>query len=89
MKSPWILHTLLTILLVITAAITIASRMWMQEAHRELENHLKKRVQLLDQEQALRVEWVARTDLNTIERRAKKDLGMRPMRPDQWREAPE
>lgn len=89
MKSPWLLHTLLAILLVITAAITIASRMWMQEAHRELESHLKKRVHLLDQEQALRVEWVARTDLNTIERRAKKDLGMRPMRPDQWREAPE
>ncbi|GAB0058281.1 hypothetical protein SIID45300_02628 [Candidatus Magnetaquicoccaceae bacterium FCR-1] len=89
MKSPWLLHTLLAILLVITAAITIASRMWMQEAHRELEGHLKKRVHLLDQEQALRVEWVARTDLNTIERRAKKDLGMRPMRPDQWREAPE
>ncbi|MEO5346027.1 MAG: cell division protein FtsL [Magnetococcus sp. YQC-9] len=89
MRSPWLLHTLLTILLVITAAITIASRMWMLEAHRELEGLHKKRVQLQDQEQALRIEWVARTDLNTIERRAKKDLGMRPMRPDQWREAPE
>ncbi|MBF0213103.1 MAG: cell division protein FtsL, partial [Magnetococcales bacterium] len=80
MKSPWLLHTLLTILLVITAAVTIASRMWMLEAHRELERNVKKRIQLLDQEQALRVEWVARSDLNTIERRAKKDLGMRPMR---------
>lgn len=89
MKSPWLLHTLLTILLVITAAITIASRMWMLDAHRELEKQIKKRVQLLDQEQALRVEWVVRSDLNTIERRAKKDLGMRPMRPDQWLEAPE
>ncbi|MBF0191653.1 MAG: cell division protein FtsL [Magnetococcales bacterium] len=88
MKSPWLLHTLLTILLVITAAVTVASRMWMLEAHRELERQAKKRIVLLDQEQALRVEWVARTDLNTIERRAKKDLGMRPMRPDQWLEAP-
>ncbi|NGZ06578.1 MAG: hypothetical protein G8237_09495 [Magnetococcales bacterium] len=89
MKSPWLLHTVLTILLVITAAITIASRMWMLDAHRELEKQAKKRIQLLDQEQALRVEWVVRTDLNTIERRAKKDLGMRPMRPDQWLEAQE
>ncbi|MBF0340659.1 MAG: cell division protein FtsL [Magnetococcales bacterium] len=89
MRSPWLLHTLLTILLVITAAITVASRMWMLDAHRELETQSRKRLQFLDQEQALRVEWVARTDLNTIERRAKKDLGMRPMRPDQWREAPE
>ncbi|MBF0273254.1 MAG: cell division protein FtsL [Magnetococcales bacterium] len=88
MKSPWLLHTLLTILLVITAAVTVASRMWMLEAHRELERQAKKRIVLLDQEQALQVEWVARTDLNTIERRAKKDLGMHPMRPDQWLEAP-
>lgn len=88
MKSPWLLHILLTILLVITAAVTIASRMWMLEAHRELERNIKKRVQLQNQEQALQVEWVARTDLNSIERRAKKELGMRPMRPDQWREAP-
>ncbi|MEO5334519.1 MAG: cell division protein FtsL [Magnetococcus sp. YQC-5] len=88
MKTPWLLHTLLTILLVITAAVTVASRMWMLEAHRELERNIKKRVQLQNQEQALQVEWVARTDLNTIERRAKKELGMRPMRPDQWREAP-
>ncbi|MBF0181774.1 MAG: cell division protein FtsL [Magnetococcales bacterium] len=88
MKSPWLLHTLLTILLVMTAAVTITSRMWMLDAHRELERLVKKRTELLDQEEALRLEWVARTDLNTIERRAKKDLGMRPMRPDQWHEAP-
>lgn len=88
MKSSWLLHSLLTILLVVTAAVTVASRMWMLEAHRELENDIKKRSKMLEQEQALRVEWVTRTDLNTIERRAKKDLGMRPMRPDQWHEAP-
>ncbi len=88
MKTNWLLQTLLAVLLIITASITVASRMWMLEAHRELENNINMQIQLLDQEQALRVEWVARTDLNTIERRAKTELGMRPMRPDQWREAP-
>ncbi len=85
MKSHWFLVAVLAALLVLTAAITVASRMWMLETHREWRQALKKQSQLLDQEHALQVEWVSRTDMNTIERRARMELGMMPLRADQWR----
>lgn len=83
MKPGWPLLVLMAVLLVLTAALTVASRMWMLETHRELRHAEKEHAHLLDQEHALQVEWVSRTEMNTIERRARK-LGMKPLRPDQW-----
>lgn len=85
MKSVWSILAMMSALLVLTAAITVASRMWMLETHRELRQEEDRQVQLLDQEHALQVEWVSRTDMNTVERRARKELGMVPLRADQWR----
>ncbi|MBF0369900.1 MAG: cell division protein FtsL [Magnetococcales bacterium] len=84
MKPDWLLPALLALLLVITSAVTVTSRMWMLEVHRDLRREEKKFAHLQDKEQELRVELVSRTDMNTIERRARKELGMRPPRPDQW-----
>ncbi|MBF0626063.1 MAG: cell division protein FtsL [Magnetococcales bacterium] len=80
-----LLSMILAGLLVATAALIVSSRVWMQEAHRELERAQKERLRLLDQEQALQVEWAYRTGLNTVERRARQELGMDSPRPDQWR----
>ncbi|MBF0426129.1 MAG: cell division protein FtsL [Magnetococcales bacterium] len=85
MRSHWLLSALLVALLVVTAAATVASRNWMLAAHRALDAAQRERLRLLDEEQALQVEWVYRTGLNTVERRARKELGMEPPRPDQWR----
>ncbi|HIJ84765.1 MAG: hypothetical protein HW380_3620 [Magnetococcales bacterium] len=84
MKLDTFIPVFLVLLLVLTAAITVTSRTWMLESHRNLRNEEKKLLQLLDKEQALKLELVTRTDLNTIERRAREELGMQPMRHDQW-----
>lgn len=75
----------LMVLLVLMAAITISSRMWMLTTHRQLVREKQKYRTLLDEEHALQVELVSRTDVNTIERRARQELGMQPLRYDQWR----
>ncbi len=59
--------------------------MWMLGIHRDLRQERNKYNQLLDEEHALQVELVSRTDMNTIERRARQELGMQPLRYDQWR----
>ncbi|MBF0308660.1 MAG: cell division protein FtsL [Magnetococcales bacterium] len=84
MKIDWFLIVVLSILLISTAAATVASRMWMLNAHRQLEETKKERVQLLDREQALKMELVFRTDLNTVEQRANKELGMVRPEAKQW-----
>ncbi|MBF0454054.1 MAG: cell division protein FtsL [Magnetococcales bacterium] len=88
MKNDLLITTFLVIILVITAAITITSRMWLLEIHRDLQQTEKKQDRLLDQEQALQIELVSRTDLNYTERLAREKLGMRAMRPDQWQVVP-
>ena len=85
MRPGWHLLAFLVILLVLTAAITISSRVWMLESHRELSLTEKKYNELLDKEHALQIELIARTDVNTIERRARQELGMQPLWPTQWR----
>ncbi|MBF0286112.1 MAG: cell division protein FtsL [Magnetococcales bacterium] len=84
MNGHWLLPTVLAIVLAASAAATITSRLWMQESHRELKKAEKKLQELNDKELELRLEWVARTDLNTMERRAKTELGMDRPRYDQW-----
>ena len=85
MRPNWYLLAILTILLVLTAAMTVSSRMWMLSSHRELSMEKQKYAMLLDEEHALQVELVSRTDMNTIERRARQELGMQPLRYNQWR----
>ncbi len=85
MRLGWPLIAFLTILLVLTAAITVSSRVWMLESHRELSRAEKEYSELLDKENALKIELIARTDMNTIERRARQELGMQPLWPTQWR----
>ncbi|MBF0136416.1 MAG: cell division protein FtsL [Magnetococcus sp. DMHC-1] len=85
MKPFWLLSVFLAVLLAVSAAATVASRNLMLAAHRTLDAAQKERLRLLDEEQALQVEWVYRTGLNTVERRARQELGMEPPRPDQWR----
>ena len=85
MRPGWPLITFLTILLVLTAAITVSSRVWMLESHRELSQAEKEYNELLDKEHALQIELLSRTDINTIERRARQELGMQPLWPTQWR----
>ncbi|WP_130469841.1 cell division protein FtsL [Candidatus Magnetaquicoccus inordinatus] len=85
MRFGWPMIALLTILLVLTAAITVSSRVWMLESHRELAQAEKEYNELLDKEHALKIELIARTDINTIERRARQELSMQPMWPTQWR----
>jgi hypothetical protein len=89
MKNDWLIPTFFIIILVITAAITITSRMWLLEIHRDLQKAEKKQVLLLDQKQALEIELVSRTDLNYTERQVREKLGMRAMRPDQWQVLPQ
>jgi cell division protein FtsL len=88
MKTDWLIPTFLVIILVITAAITITSRMWLLEIHRDVQKAEKKQVLLLDKKQALEIELVSRTDLNYTERVVREKLGMRAMRPDQWQVFP-
>lgn len=88
MKNDWMIPTFLLVVLVITAAITITSRMWLLEVHRDLLQAEKQKIELLDQEQALEIELAARTDLNLTERLVREKLGMRAMRPDQWQVLP-
>ena len=85
MRLGWPLLAFLVILLVLTAAITISSRVWMLESHRELSLTEKQYNELLDKEHALQIELISRTDMNTIERRARQELGMQPLWPTQWR----
>lgn len=84
MKPNTFLPPFLILLLVLTAAIIVTSRTWMLESHRELRNEEDLYLQHLDREQALKLELVTRTDLNAIERRAREELGMQPLRHDQW-----
>lgn len=84
MKSSWLLTGLLLILLAVTAVSIVASRLWITDSHRQLKDAEKQQFQLLEQEQALQLEWVARIDLNTVEQRAKNELGMIAPRSDQW-----
>ncbi|MBF0446389.1 MAG: cell division protein FtsL [Magnetococcales bacterium] len=88
MKADWLIPTFLVIILVVTAAITITSRMWMLDVHRDLQTAEKKHTKLLDQKQALEIELVSRTDLNYTERLVREKLGMRAMRHDQWQVLP-
>ncbi|MBF0358653.1 MAG: cell division protein FtsL [Magnetococcales bacterium] len=88
MKNDWLIPTFLVVILVITSAITITSRMWMLDVHRDLQKAEKKQSQLLDQKQALEIELISRTDLNLTERLVREKLGMRAMRPDQWQVMP-
>lgn len=85
MRPGWPLLAFLIILLVLTSAITISSRVWMLESHRELSQVEKQYNALLDKENALQIELISRTDMNTIERRARQELGMQPLWPTQWR----
>ncbi|MBF0147887.1 MAG: cell division protein FtsL [Magnetococcales bacterium] len=84
MKLDTFIPVFLVLLLVLTAAITVTSRTWMLESHRELRNEEKLLLQHLDKERELKLELVTRTDLNTVERRAREELGMKPLRHDQW-----
>ncbi|MBF0422582.1 MAG: cell division protein FtsL [Magnetococcales bacterium] len=84
MRPDTFIPAFLILLLVLTAAIIVTSRTWMLESHRELSNEEDVYLQNLDRERALKLELVTRTDLNTIERRAREELGMQPMRQDQW-----
>lgn len=85
MKLDWRLLALLTTLLVVTAALTVSSRSWMLSSHRDLTEIKKRYNERLEEEHALQVELVTRTDMNTIERRARQELGMQPLKHDQWR----
>ncbi|MBF0140333.1 MAG: cell division protein FtsL [Magnetococcales bacterium] len=84
MKPNTFIPAFLILLLVLTAAIIVTSRTWMLASHRELRNEEELYLQHLDREQALKLELVTRTDLNAIERRAREELGMQPLRHDQW-----
>ena len=85
MKPSWQLLVILTVLLVLTSAIMVSSRMWMLSSHRNLSRAQQQYSTRLDEEHALQVELVSRTDMNTIERRARQELGMVPLRHNQWR----
>lgn len=84
MTPRWHLMALLILLLVLSAALTVSSRMWMLNSHRDLSREKQKYGDLLDEEHALQVELVSRTDMNTIERRARQELGMVSLRHNQW-----
>ncbi|MBF0188236.1 MAG: cell division protein FtsL [Magnetococcales bacterium] len=81
----WIIPAILAVILAATAVVTVTSRNALLSAHRDLQTLEKRYRTLKEKEQTLRVEWVSRTDLNTIERRARSELGMLPPRTDQWR----
>jgi cell division protein FtsL len=82
------LPAMLLIVLGVTAMATIGSRLLLLESHRTLEQLEQERRRLLDHEQALQLEWVSRTDLNVVERRARQELGMRTPLPEQWHLVP-
>lgn len=84
MKPGWLLITVLLVFLTATTIGTVASTQWVQESHRHLKEAESRLYHLLEQEQALKVEWVARTDLNTVEQRARTELGMVAPRSEQW-----
>lgn len=84
MKRPWLIPILLTACLVVTALATVDSRSRLLESHRGLKAEERQLARLLEKERALKVELASRSDLNTLERRAVEELGMRPPRPDQW-----
>ncbi|MBF0158363.1 MAG: cell division protein FtsL [Magnetococcales bacterium] len=88
MKHEWLLSIALAVMLVMSASALVASRVWILETHRDMEKTEQERQRLLDEEHALQVEWVSRTDLNTMERRAR-DLGMQPPEKNQWHPAPD
>lgn len=88
MRPSWPLLAILTVLLVLASAITVSSRVWMLSTHRDLAQERRKYSDRLDQEHALQVELASRSDMNTIERRARQALGMRSLHPDQWRVLP-
>nr|CRH06756.1 conserved exported protein of unknown function [Candidatus Magnetococcus massalia] len=83
--NSWMVISLLALVLLLTGAAIVASRNAMQDAHRELRKSEMNYLHLLNEESALQVEWVYRTNLNIVERRAREELNMRPPRPDQWR----
>ena len=87
MRHEWLLSIVLTVLLVITSAAMVASRVWILDTHREMEKMEQEKQKLLDEEHILQVEWVSRTDLNTIERRSRQELGMQPPEKHQWHPA--
>lgn len=80
----WIEMVVLVVLLAVTSASIVASSFWLLESHRDLKEMEQKRMELMEEERALAVEWVFRTDLNNVERRARQELGMKPPRADQW-----
>ncbi|MEG3639988.1 cell division protein FtsL [Magnetococcus sp. PR-3] len=83
--TGWILNTVLAMVLIISGVAIVSSRNGMQSVHRELRTAEKNYLHLLDEENALQMEWVYRNNLNDVERDAREKLNMRPPRPDQWR----
>ncbi|MEO5368429.1 MAG: cell division protein FtsL [Magnetococcus sp. WYHC-3] len=88
MRTGWMVSMLLVVVLAVSASSTVASRLWMQESHRKLSETEKEYRLLLVEEEALQVEWVFRTDLNSLENRARQELGMVTPTPDQWQVIP-
>ncbi|OSM07067.1 cell division protein FtsL [Magnetofaba australis] len=84
MNKSWLVYTALAIVLLATGVAIVTSRNGMQASHRHLREAEQTYLRLVDEEHALQVEWVYRTDLNSVERRARK-LGMGPPLPEQWR----
>ncbi len=85
MRTQALVVTLLLVLLAGTAVAIVTSRHKMLDAHRLLLKSDATYQKLLDEERTLKVELVSRTDLNSVEQRARQELGMVPPRPDQWR----
>ncbi|MGN7614415.1 cell division protein FtsL [Magnetococcales bacterium HHB-1] len=85
MRSSWSLAAILIILLTITSIAIVASRLFTLEAHRAYKREERRMDKLQEEEHTLRIEWISRTDLNTIENRARTELGMYPPKPEQWR----
>lgn len=84
MRMRWWLVVMLAVLLAASAAATVASRQWMRETFRELDQARTSVRQLLVKEELLQVERVSRTDLNLVESRVRGELGMQLPRAGQW-----
>lgn len=84
MRTRWVLLLFLAVLLAASAAATVASRQWMRETFRELDNARSEVRRLLVKEELLQVERVSRTDLNQVESRVRGELGMQLPRAGQW-----
>lgn len=82
--AGWMAHAFLLALLVLSALLTVASRMWIIEGHRDLVKAQVQLKELTEHERALHVELIARGDLNMVERRAAEELGMVWPQSDQW-----